>query len=727
MTVPKVGDILMLSQKAWKIGRTFASCHKDAPSELQFVETDIGGLAKALRLLAETLHAEFGRELFQSADQKVQDGVGAILLSCQRTVDDLDSLVDQYQVIKKHRTVGGFAIERSWTDLVLSEYRTMIWTTEGGDLQDLRDMLKMHINSTTDLMQALQRLVTVTFVVTPMVERNDIIYHSSKTLDRQIDEIHRMAQDLTLTAQDPQTPPIPPKNPARSPTTETSNPLGSKFAPFSSPPHPDTGVSLPRFPQHPISPNQPTTASLDTSSPSEPSPTETISMARTSDVIRRRASRTSDFSFGSSSIRYSSSSYASSEAGTSSTGWQNHPQSSNDYYHNRDHSMSTKKTTPLPRTPEECGSGPIADNRHSSLHSLPVTRLAAPYELQRTSINISQAKLSPFPSSQPEIMKLHRSATTASQKTTFEREAFRNSAVLCDVRGRLVEYSHSINHDDPHDVEMLQASDECRIAVIRKRITDPESRVVRVVTSIWAFSDDNLTRVELRMEDDQMYIPYSSYFSPSKVSITVPCELKFHDIKHGSRPVRIAKTNWVNYVFDTPRAAALFQNEIMGRTLLATFRTEQTMRLRTSLVGKSFSYAEQMCGMENLRVWEDNDSGAVIALIHFSAHFRQGYLAFYLNDAANPVKVKDDGGREVKIKGLRVPIEGSSRKDSVTEGKGKGKGKMGERAKEKEKEKGIIGGAKVEFATDGEKREFLEMCKHMQKNMIELPDLTGVN
>ena len=98
---------------------------------------------------------------------------------------------------------------------------------------------------------------------------------------------------------------------------------------------------------------------------------------------------------------------------------------------------------------------------------------------------------------------------------------------------------------------MIEASDDCRITVVRKRVTDAESRAVRVVTSIWAFSDDNTVRVELRMADDQMYIPYSSYFSPSKVSITVACELKFHDVKHGNRPARIAKTSWVNYVFET--------------------------------------------------------------------------------------------------------------------------------------------------------------------------------
>jgi hypothetical protein len=168
--------------------------------------------------------------------------------------------------------------------------------------------------------------------------------------------------------------------------------------------------------------------------------------------------------------------------------------------------------------------------------------------------------------------------------------------------------------------------------------------------------------------------------------------------------------------------AALFQNELMGRTLLATFRTEKTMRIHEGL-SKSFTYAEQMCALENLRVWEDNDTGAIIALIHFSADFRNGYLAFYLNSSVNPIKVKDDSERVVKIKGLRVPIDRGDkamRKDSVVAAeKGKGREKV-------EKEK-VISGAKIEFASDIEKKEFMEMCKELQRDPIELPDLLGVN
>lgn len=163
----------------------------------------------------------------------------------------------------------------------------------------------------------------------------------------------------------------------------------------------------------------------------------------------------------------------------------------------------------------------------------------------------------------------------------------------------------------------------------------------------------------------------------------------------------------------------------MGRTLLATFRTSQTLRSHEGISG-AFSYAEQMCGMENLRIWEDEDTLAVIALIHFSPQFRKGYLAFYLNSSNNPIKVKDEGGREVKVKGLRVPLEKAAlRKDSIVaaETESKSKGKKGE-AFDKKK---FVTGAKIEFASEAEKRNFIRLVWDVQENMRELPSLTGVN
>ncbi|KAH7390500.1 hypothetical protein BKA66DRAFT_37068 [Pyrenochaeta sp. MPI-SDFR-AT-0127] len=729
MTVPSVGDILLLSQVAWKIGRAFSAGRKNAPNEFREVETEIGGLAKSLKLFAEAIHTDIGKSVIQQAHSETQAGIGTVLSSCQRTVHDLDSLIDQYQVIKKHRTVGGFAIERSWSDLALAEYKTIMWTTEGGNLQNLRNLLQMHTSSITLLMEALKSksLARLESVVAPMAERIDSMYQTSGDLDQQLDEMHRIVQGLAINTQSP---PVPSRNPARSPAAEEPNPGSTSpasFSPPSSPPRPsNTKIVLPRVPQHHVSTRQSASLAPSICIADPSSPTEALN---TSGNPSPSQLRVSEFSFGGSSLRYSSSSYASSDAGTSSAGWPS-PGRLRDSSISRQSSTSKKKRTPLPRTPELFEPNQQADNEHLSVLPPPAIGISTPGEPERLTPHSSHTKLSPYPSAQPEIIKLHRSSTTASQKAAFEKEAFRNSAILCDIRGKMVEYSHQINEDDPRDVEMIEASNECRIAVVRKRVHDPETKSMRLVTSIWAFSNEGTVRVELRMDDDQMYIPYSSYFSPSKVSITLPCELKFHDVKYGNRPAKIAKTSWVNYVFDNAHAAALFQNELMGRTLLATFRTEKTMRIHEGL-SKSFSYAEQMCGLENLRVWEDNDTGAIIVLIHFSADFRNGYLAFYLNSSINPIKVKDDGNREVKIKGLRLPVDRGDRamrKDSVIAdgGKGKGKNKEGSGKEKVEKEK-VISGAKIEFASDMEKREFLAMVKEMQRNMIDLPDLLGVN
>jgi hypothetical protein len=157
--IPSIGDILMLSQVAWKIGRAFTAGRKGAPPEFLEVEMEINGLAKALKLLAEAMFADSDDLLSKQADEETKHGVATILTSCQRTVNDLDSLVDQYQVTKKHRTTGGFAIERSWSDLVLTQYKTMLWTTEGegGNIKNLQDMLHMHTSTITLITQALQR------------------------------------------------------------------------------------------------------------------------------------------------------------------------------------------------------------------------------------------------------------------------------------------------------------------------------------------------------------------------------------------------------------------------------------------------------------------------------------------------------------------------------------------------------------------------------------------
>jgi hypothetical protein len=436
--VPNVGDILMVSQISWKIGRAFAAGQKTAPTEFQEIETEINGLARQLKRLAEALHAASENSLIQQASEHVQHGIGIVLDSCKRTVNDLDSLVDHNQVIKKHRTVGGFAIERSWNDLVLAEYATMIWTAEGGDLDNLKDLLQMHTGSIMLLTQALQRLVvfdtsTVTSlimyskshsrlesVVSPMADRIDGIHQNHGTFDGQLEEVHDMLQSLMMAI--PQSPPIPARNPARSPIVEASNPLGTSLRSTSSPPRrSNIKVSLPTSPQHPKSPDRPTSPQATITIRDPSSPTETMSTSRASSPTQKRVS---EFSFGGSSLRYSSSSYASSTA--SSGGWS----SPGTPLINQQSSTTTRRTLHLPRTPEVEEPGQRVHEGALSLLPPPALGYAAHPDVERP---VSRSTLSPYPATQPDILKLHRSSTTSSQKAAFEKEAFRNSAVLCDV------------------------------------------------------------------------------------------------------------------------------------------------------------------------------------------------------------------------------------------------------------------------------------------------------
>jgi hypothetical protein len=133
--------------------------------------------------------------------------------------------------------------------------------------------------------------------------------------------------------------------------------------------------------------------------------------------------------------------------------------------------------------------------------------------------------------------------------------------------------------------------------------------------------------------------------------------------------------------------------------------------------------------MENLRVWQDENTGGVFMMIHFSAQFRsKGYLTCYLNPKENPIKIKDDGGKVVKFKGLRIAndegdigAKGVGRRESTTSN---GSGGKETKKQEKERKSQFITGAKVEFKNENEKERFLDLVRNVQYRLVSLPEIT---
>ena len=153
----------------------------------------------------------------------------------------------------------------------------------------------------------------------------------------------------------------------------------------------------------------------------------------------------------------------------------------------------------------------------------------------------------------------------------------------------------------------------------------------------------------------------------------------------------------------------------MGKTLLLSVKTKRTMRIHDTLIGNTFALQEQLCGLENLRIWQDDDMAGVLAMIHYTAQFRDGYLAFRLNcPPRNTVRVRDDGERSVRIKGLAVaPVVTRNmfeRRESFKVGSPPAMSPKSPGAKRDKK----ISAVKIEFESEVEKRVFLDKVREIQ-------------
>jgi ElaB/YqjD/DUF883 family membrane-anchored ribosome-binding protein len=253
-----------------------------------------------------------------------------------------------------------------------------------------------------------------------------------------------------------------------------------------------------------------------------------------------------------------------------------------------------------------------------------------------------------------------------SDGSQFERQLFRNSAILCDVRGRLVEYSRT-NLDEPdprYNVEMVEACKEARICVVRKR-ENREHVGTKVVTSIWVLSTDGTHRVQHKLSEVNETVPYCSYFEPEKVSIQ-PVDgpninLKFHANVWGAPLREEHRTSWVNYYFASANDAVAFQSAVFGRTLVGSYRTTKTTVIHPGLRG-TFAFEEQFANIEMLRLWEDDGvstpgaQGGLLALLHVSSNFGNGWARWWINSSLQEVRIKADTAKHAKVKGIDITV-----------------------------------------------------------------------
>ncbi|CAK3834633.1 Hypothetical predicted protein [Lecanosticta acicola] len=770
-----VGDILMLSQTAWKIGRAFTHGKRSAPPEFAEVERKANGLSEALKLLAETLHSDVS--VLSRADDETKAAVRTILQSAHHTLDDLDSFVDRCQVIKKKGTNGGFVVERSWSEAVVANFKTLQWTTDGGDIVDLRNMLQMHSDTIKLTMHALQSrsLARLEKTVVPMADTIASIHgRVNGDVGTKIDDLHRIIVCIANS-----TPSLVAKDRAmkasgsQRDSTSTTSTLNSyredsgtrdrlRAPPPLRPPRPSAYNTPPRAlgaprgqPAHPGN-------RVPVSSRSKREDSAYYSSAQPSSYSEvKRMDRDWNFESGSpvdhrssigehrdEEVRVGSpqdSAYAATE-----------PESRRVSQARRESATlpSLMKATEYDLDALPAGSGDYEEvnvspknkkwwRSSTGVGQLPPPALpaddrqrpnppATPASLLSSFQRTKSDPMDDRPASRPQTAKSlgKRPSQPHTPRYTddpqFERHLFRNAAILCDVRGKLVEHAQTKPDEaDPrYNVEMVPACREARVCVIRKR-ENTDHGGTRVVTSVWCLSDDGKIRLQQKLSEMQETVPYCSYFDPEKVSLQStddPIALRFHSEQWGAMLKEEIKTNWVNYYFESENDAVAFQSAIFGRTLIGSFRTTKTTVIHEGLSGV-FAFEEQFANIEMLRLWEDDGvstpgaAGGVLALMHISSSFGEGWARWWMNNSKQQVKVKEDGPRCAKVKGIDVNVV---RPPKVSSNLRDNQLKVQVQPNMPVKR---VHGVRIEFKTDDERSEFVSAAKKAQLRPFTLPEL----
>lgn len=367
-----------------------------------------------------------------------------------------------------------------------------------------------------------------------------------------------------------------------------------------------------------------------------------------------------------------------------------------------------------------------SDTISPSLLARDSTTLSIPICLDETCGNRPSAvSAAASSSSSTKVSKADRSETSMSstgdaisleqKRVNFMKQLFRNSAKLFDGHADLVEFTQE-NAEEPDPrfaTELVPVATGCRVLVVRKKENLPHGGLI-YTTSIWTIADDFSIRVQQRLPDHPEPVPWSSFFSPEKVSLSGEIILHHHGQTWGEPALTATKTNWINYIFSPADATPTFQSAIFGRKLLQTFKTEKTTVHHQGLRA-AFAFEEQMCGIETLRLWEEDGvslpgaRGGVLALIHFSPSFGESWCQFWINSSRHPVRISNDSGRHVKIRDIDIGVvHVGARKDPASN-----QGRITQKK---------VTGMRVEFSSLGEKGRFLEFVARVRERLIPLPD-----
>ncbi|KAI1411473.1 hypothetical protein F5Y13DRAFT_180823 [Hypoxylon sp. FL1857] len=152
---PSIGDVVLMTQIAWKLAQAFTKGRKSAPAEFCEVENQLYSLTAALEAIRKA-QARGDLDVGTTPPKFVSSGsedepygqntITNMLQNCLQTLKHLEGIVKKYSVILQPTASSTHGLG-SWNQYVIKNWRKIEWTTEKGDLSTLRNQIMMHTNS----------------------------------------------------------------------------------------------------------------------------------------------------------------------------------------------------------------------------------------------------------------------------------------------------------------------------------------------------------------------------------------------------------------------------------------------------------------------------------------------------------------------------------------------------------------------------------------------------
>jgi hypothetical protein len=144
-----IGDILMISGLAYRIGKTLTTSRKSAPGEFSEVQNQLFAISNALRLLSATLQQEGVPNTEGTVGPEEDEILSRMIENCQTTLQHLDGVLKSCPELRTEidKEYDDETARKRWRRQFKENIKKIKWTAEGADLDKLRQNLATHVNA----------------------------------------------------------------------------------------------------------------------------------------------------------------------------------------------------------------------------------------------------------------------------------------------------------------------------------------------------------------------------------------------------------------------------------------------------------------------------------------------------------------------------------------------------------------------------------------------------